>query len=1199
MGHDWGQPTAEEVWNELRALVARPRRHELRAAGGSRRPPVAVLRRDASRASCSCTAGSGSDRSPGRRRRSRRSSTTRRSTSSTTSSRSGSPPAAGSTRTTPACRSGGYARRCGAARRSTSRPRTPRRSASPRASSCACRLAARRGRRAGAHRPRRCGPGSLHDAALPGRGRDERADHRRHRPEVGHGGVQGHARSASRSRVRPGGRRRAPDGPRAADAGADGPSPDARRPDRRERDAVDACSGRLGPAGMAATATSRPRRHIARGGRERARAARPAAAGAARAPVARRAGSAEGGLELRLPTPRRAAGRGLRRRHFYALFSTTPRAAAGGSTSATTSPAGSPAPRSSARRSSDRSGRPAHGPRRPRDLAAQPVPRPVRAGARPRCSRWPARRPATGAVAPIDAAGVTVARGGHRRTGGGHGPTADRLAAVRAARRPATPGLRLLRRVGVVDPASLDDYRATAATGAPPRAGDRARSGVIAEVIDVQAGRPRRRRLPDRAQVGRRSRAQPARPHYLVCNADESEPGTFKDRVLIEDDPFAIVEAMTIAGFATGCEHGYLYIRGEYPLAQRGSRSADRRRLARHGLLGATSSATGVALRHRDPARRRRLHLRRGDGALRTRSRASAASRATSRRSRSRSGCSASRPWSTTSRRWSTSWRSCSTAARRSRRSAPSGSTGPKLFCLSRPRRAAGHLRGPVRHDAARADRARRRRARRPGDPGGPARRRGRRLRRPGRSSTCRSPSRAPARPAATLGSGVVMVFDETVDLVGDRCAASPRSSATSRAGSASPAGSAPSARRSCCTAWPPAGRAARRPMSWPCSGASARRCATPRSAASARPPRSAIESRVSTARDGRPVERSTRSCSLRRRVRATAPEAPAAPERPAAVELTIDGQAVSVPDGLDDPRRLPRPGHRHPDALLPGEPHPGQRLPGLRRRSGRRARPRAGLLAQGRAGDGGPDRLRARPPFAPAGPGVPRLVRRPDSDRAPTARSLPTPNGTGRIPSDSARRPRRQRPTSATRPSRATTTPPAVTPPRRPSAQPVKIDNDLYVRDYSKCILCYKCVEACGIDAQNTFAIAVAGRGFDARISTECDVAAARFGVRLLRQLHRRLPDRRADVQDPSTTCARPERGTSRPRPPPTRSAPTAASAARCPLHVQDNDIVKVTSPMDSSVTHGHLCIKGRFGFEFVQNRGPATAPAGPPKGG
>src|SRR5882757_11378660 len=55
--------------------------------------------------------------------------------------------------------------------------------------------------------------------------------------------------------------------------------------------------------------------------------------------------------------------------------------------------------------------------------------------------------------------------------------------------------------------------------------------------------------------------------------------------------------------------------------------------------------------------------------------------------------------------------------------------------------------------------------------------------------------------------------------------------------------------------------------------------------------------------------------------------------------------------------------------------------------------------------------------------------------------------------------------------------------------AQAVKVDNDLYVRDYSKCILCYKCVEACGVDAQNTVAITVAGRGFSASIATEFEV--------------------------------------------------------------------------------------------------------------
>ena len=81
--------------------------------------------------------------------------------------------------------------------------------------------------------------------------------------------------------------------------------------------------------------------------------------------------------------------------------------------------------------------------------------------------------------------------------------------------------------------------------------------------------------------------------------------------------------------------------------------------------------------------------------------------------------------------------------------------------------------------------------------------------------------------------------------------------------------------------------------------------------------------------------------------------------------------------------------------------------------------------------------------------------------------------------------------------------------------AQPVKIDNELYVRDYSKCVLCYKCVEACGVDAQNTFAIAVAGRGFSAHIATEFDVPLARLGLRLLRQLHWRLPHGRADVQE------------------------------------------------------------------------------------
>lgn len=157
---------------------------------------------------------------------------------------------------------------------------------------------------------------------------------------------------------------------------------------------------------------------------------------------------------------------------------------------------------------------------------------------------------------------------------------------------------------------------------------------------------------------------------------------------------------------------------------------------------------------------------------------------------------------------------------------------------------------------------------------------------------------------------------------------------------------------------------------------------------------------------------------------------------------------------------------------------------------------------------------------------------------------------------------------------------------------QPVKIDNGLYVRDYSRCILCYKCVEACGPDAQNTFAIQVAGRGFDARISTEFDtgltdsacvfcgncVGVCPTGALMFRSEHEL---READMWNEdaqtvtSTICS------------------YCGVGCNLDLHVQDNRIVKVTSPLDSTITNGHLCIKGRFGYEYVQELGDlATTP-------
>jgi NADH-quinone oxidoreductase subunit F len=132
----------------------------------------------------------------------------------------------------------------------------------------------------------------------------------------------------------------------------------------------------------------------------------------------------------------------------------------------------------------------------------------------------------------------------------------------------AEPGLRLLKRIGVIEPDSLEDYRAHGGYEALRRAFELGPEGVIREVLDSKLMGRGGAAFP----TGRKWDAvarQPRRPHYLICNADESEPGTFKDRTIIEGDPFSLIEAMTIAAYAAGCEHGYVYLRGEYPLAQR------------------------------------------------------------------------------------------------------------------------------------------------------------------------------------------------------------------------------------------------------------------------------------------------------------------------------------------------------------------------------------------------------------------------------------------------------------------------------------------------------------------------------------------------------------------------------------------------------------------------------------------------------
>lgn len=151
--------------------------------------------------------------------------------------------------------------------------------------------------------------------------------------------------------------------------------------------------------------------------------------------------------------------------------------------------------------------------------------------------------------------------------------------------------------------------------------------------------------------------------------------------------------------------------------------------------------------------------------------------------------------------------------------------------------------------------------------------------------------------------------------------------------------------------------------------------------------------------------------------------------------------------------------------------------------------------------------------------------------------------------------------------------------------AQPPKIDNDLYVRDYEKCILCYKCVDACGEQWQNTFAISVAGRGFDAHISTEFAAALPDSACVYCGNCVEVCPTGALSFASEYDMRAEGTWDESR-QTQTTTICPYCGVGCNVTLHVQDNEIVKVTSPHDNPVTHGNLCIKGRFGFSHVHSR-------------
>ena len=160
---------------------------------------------------------------------------------------------------------------------------------------------------------------------------------------------------------------------------------------------------------------------------------------------------------------------------------------------------------------------------------------------------------------------------------------------------------------------------------------------------------------------------------------------------------------------------------------------------------------------------------------------------------------------------------------------------------------------------------------------------------------------------------------------------------------------------------------------------------------------------------------------------------------------------------------------------------------------------------------------------------------------------------------------------------------------------QPVKVDNTLYIRDYAKCVLCYKCVQACGPDHQNTFAIAVAGRGFDAHISTELAVPLPDSACVYCGNCIAVCPTGALMAKDEFDMRAAGSWDEPAQRVTDT-ICPYCGVGCTLTLHVQDGDIVKATSPLENAITLGNLCVKGRFGWRFVQNRSGAPAPAANP---
>jgi len=727
------------------------------------------------------------------------------------------------------------------------------------------------------------------------------------------------------------------------------------------------------------------------------------------------------------------------------------------------------------------------------------------------------------------------------------------------------PSLRLLARVGVVDPTSLEAYRGAGGYRALARAVEIGPEAVIREIQQARLVGRGGAAFPAAAKWDA-VRTADATPHYLVCNADESEPGTFKDHVLLCGDPFAVVEAMTIAAVATECERGFLYLRAEYPLAYR--RLAHALAAARAaGLLGTNILGRGITFD---------VEIRRGAGAYICGEETALFESIEGRRGEPR----VKPPFPVQAGLFGkpTVINNVETlinvlpivldgGAAYARIGTPQ-STGPRLFCVS------GTVRRPGVYEVPSGMPLRALLALAGGVPPG---RTLQAVLLGGAAGSFVRPdeidlelSLEAARAAGTtLGSGVVMVFDDTVDLRDTL------------------------------------GRMARFFREESCGQCVPCRVGTVRQAeALARiaggTPRGSVADELRLLDEIGAGMRDASICGLGqtayaavesaiRRLRlfgepavplALAPAAtPAARpsgerESSGVVDLCVDGQALTVRPGttiLDACRAhgITIPTLCYLETLTPAN---ACRLCVVEVEGAR-------VLA--------PSCSRTVEPGMTVHTRSPRVLhaRRMVLEMLASSVDLSTASGLQPLLAEYACDPDRY---GAREPARDRDhAHPGHQPAASPAfaagvAQPVKIDNDLYVRDYAKCVLCYRCVDACGQDHQNTFAIGVAGRGFEARISTEFAVplpasacvycgnciAVCPTGALMAKDEFDLRAAGRYD--EPAQTVT-------------DTICPYCGVGCTVRLHVQDGRIVKVTSPFDNPVTRGNLCIKGRFGWRFV----------------